>query len=137
MSLYGNLLTKEWSTNQRVVDSVDDRLTEFLGSFTRKGRFSIEFGFFICTTEWNPRRKKHTIVNTGDYCTLTIQDGIVLNREKIPNVLRILDAAGIMTPLPVFKGEEMILYTPRGKDWIEFEDLGRDDTFYMTYYSID
>ena len=66
MSLYGNPSIMEWLVIQYATGDVDDRLTEFLDSFKKKGRFSIEFGFFTCTVVWNSRSKKHTIVNIGE-----------------------------------------------------------------------
>ena len=133
MSLYGTPSIMEWLVIQYATGDVDDRLTEFLDSFKKKGRFSIEFGFFTCTVVWNSRSKKHTIVNIGERHTLTIKDGIILNREEIHDVLRILDTADISAPLPVFKGEEATLYTLKDGGWVKLEELREDNTFYVAY----
>ena len=128
------------SGNQAVHSSprtLDDRLAGFLDSFRREGWFSVEFGFFVCSTEWDPHNKEHTIVNAGEHYTLAIRDGIVLNREEIPNVLSILDAAGIADPLPAFDGEELDIYTLEDGNWVEYEDLGAENNFYVSYYSVD
>ena len=115
----------------------DNRLNEFLESFQRKGWFSIEFGFFVRSIEWDQRFKEHIIANSGEHHTLTIKDGIILNREVIPNVLGVLDDAGIADPLPKFEGEELYFYALEGGKWVRHEDVKGDNNFYVTYYSVD
>lgn len=128
-------------TTQANVRNLDNRLGRFLESFAQGGWFSIEFGFFVPGTEWDPHCKEHVSVNVGEHYGLVVKNGFVLNREEIPNVLGILDAAGITEALPAFKeehlGGSMGMYTLDGDNWVSAEETEEDGFFYMTCYSIE
>ena len=121
----------------------DDRLDKFLEGFMQFGWFSVEFGFFTPGTEWDPHCSKHVSVNTGEHYNLVIRDGFILNREEIPNVLSILDAAGIESPLPAFSdevlhGKGLALFTLNSDDdWVSSEETEEEDFFYVTFYSVE
>ena len=120
------------------VRSPDERLDQFLESFMRDGWFSVEFGFFAPTPEWDPHCKEHEMVNTGEHYNLVIKNGFVLNREEIPNVLSILDAAGITDALPTFNGDELDIYTlDKDGNWVNPDEAEEDNFFYMSYYSLE
>ena len=88
----------------------DNRLDAFLESFTRDGWFWVRFFFLKPGTKWYGYNEQ--IPATKDtYCTLVIKDGYILNREEIPNILDILDTAGITNALPPFNGNELEPYT--------------------------
>ena len=162
MSLYGNFTLKEWSdfhcitkdigdpfcktlkdnnkpmAAQNATQNLDGRLDKFLESFMQNGWFSVEFGFFAPNIEWDSHCKEHVAVNVGRHYSLTIKDGLVLNREEIPNVLSILDAAGVTNALPVFSGKELDLYTLDDDDnWVSSEETKDENFFYATYYSLE
>lgn len=128
----------ERPTTKSNVRSLDSRLDQFLESFMRSGWFSVEFGFFTPDTEWDPHCKEMASVNAGEHYNLAIKDGFILNREEIPNVLSILDAAGITNALPAFNGNELDLYTlDDGGNWVSSEEAREENFFYMTFYSIE
>ena len=116
----------------------DNRLDRFLKSFRRNGWFSLEFGFYEAGQKWDWNRKELVTVNAGVHHTLTIKDGFILNREEIPNVLSILDAAGITNALPAFNGNELELYTlDDDGNWVSSEEAKEENFFYMTFYSVE
>lgn len=128
----------ERPTTKNNVRSLDSRLDQFLESFMRNGWFSVEFGFFTPGTEWDPHCKEMTPVNTGEHYNLVIKNGFILNREEIPNVLGILDAAGITNALPAFIGNELDLYTlDDDGNWVSSEGAREENFFYMTFYSVE
>ena len=127
----------ERPTTKNNVRSLDSRLDQFLESFMRNGWFSVEFGFFTPGTEWDPHCKEMATINTGEHYNLAIKDGFILNREEIPNVLGILDAAGITNALPAFRGNELDLYTlDDDGNWVSSEEAREENFFYMTFYSV-
>ena len=127
----------ERPTTKNNVRSLDSRLDQFLESFMRNGWFSVEFGFFTPGTEWDPHCKEMATINTGEHYNLAIKDGFILNREEIPNVLGILDAAGITNALPAFRGNELDLYTlDDDGNWVGSEEAREENFFYMTFYSV-
>ena len=119
------------------VRCLDNRLDQFLESFMRYGWFSVEFGFFTPGTEWDPHCKEMAPVNTGEHHNLAIKDGFILNREEIPNVLSILDEAGITNALPALKGNELDLYTlDDDGNWVSSKEAKEENFFYVTFYSV-
>lgn len=116
----------------------DGRLDKFLEGFMQNGRFSVEFGFFTPDTEWDPHCSEHVSVDTGEHYNLVIKDGFILNREEIPNVLSILDAAGITNALPAFNGNELDLYTlDDDGNWVSSEEAREENFFYTTFYFVE
>lgn len=114
----------------RPTQNLDKRIRDFFGSFANVGWFSVEIGI--------------TKVNRlGDFsrcsANIIIKNGTVLNMEDISGVLDVLDNAGIVTPLPAFHGEELVLYTiDENGGWIDAEVADKEEDFlYVTYYSID
>lgn len=127
----------ERPATRKNVRSLDNRLDQFLESFAQDGWFSVEIGFFDPETQWDSRRKEHDIVNTGEHYNLVIKNGFVLNREEIPNVLSILDAAHIANALPAFSGNELDLYTLNDDgEWVSPEETKENGFFYATYHSV-
>ena len=120
------------------MQNLDKRLGNFLASFAKDGWFSVEIGI----TEL-----RQVLQIPGDYYreelirhhfNIVVKNGLVLNMDEIPNVLDILDEAGITDPLPEFHGEELTLYTfDEDGNWI---DAGvadeKEDLFYVTYHSL-
>lgn len=124
--------------SQNIARSTDIRLSKFLESFVRNGRFLVEFGFFVPGTEWDPHCNERIQTNVGEYYTLTINNGFILNREAIPDVLSILDDVGIVDALPAFNGEELHCYTlDASGNWIDIGETKKKNFFYVTYYPID
>ena len=128
----------EHPTARNTVRRPDNRLDLFLKSFMRNGWFSLEFGFYEAGQKWDWNREELVTVNAGVHHTLTIKDGFVLNREEIPNVLSILDAAGITNALPAFNGNELELYTlDDDGNWVSSEEAKEEHFFYVTFYSVE
>lgn len=123
--------------SQNDTRSSDDRLDKFLESFVRDGWFSVELGFFISGKEWNPHNGEFVPANIGKHCCLSIRDGFVLNREEIPNILSILDTAGIKNALPAFDGKEVYPYILVDGGWTRPDGVKKTPFFYVSYYSID
>ena len=122
---------------KNIARRLDNRLDQFLESFMRNGWFSVEFGFFTPGTEWDPHCKEQVPVNAGEHYSLVIKDGFILNREEIPNVLSILDTAGITNALPAFNGNELDLYTlDDNGNWVSSEGAKEENFFYTTFYSV-
>ena len=120
------------------VRNLDNRLVQFLESFMRNGWFSVEFGFFTPGSEWDPHCKEQTFVNNGEHYNLVILDGFILNRGEIPNVISILDAAGITNALPAFNGNEQDLYTLNDEgNWVNSKEVQEENFFYISYYSVE
>ena len=120
-----------------IIQKPDNRLDKFLKGFMRNGWFSIEFGFFAPGIEWNPHFKKQTHINTGEHRNLVIKDGFILNKEEIPNILSMLDTAGITNALPAFAGNELDIYTLDNDNWVIAKDINEEDFFYVSYYSVE
>ena len=118
----------------------DDRLDLFLTSFMRDGWFSVELGIFSPESEWDPRHKERSPINVGEYYSLVIKNGFVMNRDEIPYILEFLDGKGITKPLPKFDGVELDLYTlsDDGSRWVNVSRLEKveENFFYTTYYCI-
>lgn len=133
----------ERPAKRSTVRRLDDRLDKFLEGFMQSGWFSVEFGFFTPGTEYNPHCHEHVSVNASEHYNLVIKDGFILNREEIPNVLDILDAAGIKEALPAFSDEGRLnpglgLFTlNEDGNWVSSEEAKEDDFFYVTFYSIE
>ena len=120
-----DVASSERPTTRTNVRNLDSRLDKFLESFMRNGWFSVKFGFFNPGFEWG-------------HCSLTIKDGFVLNREEIPSVLSVLDAANITNALPAFDGNELEFYTLDGDgNWTRYEEAKEEDLFYMTFCSVE
>ena len=125
-------------TSQQKMRGIDDRLSVFLKSFMRDGWFSLEFGFFVPGTEWDPHCKEHISTNIGESCNLIIRNGFILNREEIPDVLNVLDDVGIVDVLPTFNGEELKRYTLNTHgQWVTPEEVKKENFFYVSYYSLE
>ena len=129
------------SAVRNIARKPDNRLDQFLKGFMQDGWYSVEFGFFLPDTEWNPHLKECVEVNAGEHYNLFIRDSFILNREEIPNVLSILDAAGITKALPTLEEEDfnkdLIFYTlDDNGNWVSPEEAKEDAFFYMTCYSV-
>jgi hypothetical protein len=129
----------ERPAKRSTVRRLDDRLDKFLEGFMQSGWFSVEFGFFTPGTEYDPHCHEQVFVNMGEHCNLVIKDGFILNREEIPNVLDILDAAGIKEALPAFSDERQLDLFTLNEDgnWVSSKEAKEDDFFYVTFYSIE
>lgn len=118
---------------------IDGRLNLLLESFMRPGWYSVEFGIQTPTEElvWRPDDKDYvSVVTTTDHCNLVIKDGFILNNEDIPDVLGILDDAGITEALPTFEGkEESAAYTLNGGQWVK-TIAPEEGRFYASFYSV-
>ena len=123
--------------SQNDTRSSDDRLDKFLESFVRDGCFLVELGFFIPGKEWDPHDKEFVPTNIGRYYSLVIRNGFVLNREEIPDILNVLDDAGIMDPLPAFDGKELDYYALVGGNWVHPSEDEKTPFFYTSYFSVD
>ena len=123
---------------QDIVRDSDERLNNFLGSFMRNGWFSVEFGIFTPGTEWDSHCKESAVVDAGEHYSLAIKNGFILNRGEIPNVLGVLDAAGITNALPAFSGKELELYTlDDNGNWVSSAKAKEENFFYVTYSSLE
>jgi len=125
---------------QKFLRGIDSRLNKFMESFMREGHFSIEFGFFVYGgTEWDPQYKEHCTVDAGEHYNLIVKNGFILNMEDVPNVISILNLAGIEKALPAFDGKELVDYTLSndGNCWIKSEETKRKNFFHVSYYSVD
>ena len=80
MSLYGSFTLKEWLALHCVTKDIDDLFRKAL-------------------------KDNDEPMAVLALAKLIIKDGFILNSEEIPNVLSILDAAGIENPLPAFSDE--------------------------------
>ena len=116
--------------------NLNKRLEKFLASFAKNGWFSVEIGI----TEVD-----HIQCSSGDYdnfvrhhYNIGVKNGFILTMNEIPNVLDILDEAGILDPLPIFHGEELVLYTfDEDGNWVDAKVADKkEDFFYVTYYSL-
>lgn len=117
----------------------DCRLDLFLNCFMKTGWYSVEFGIQTPTEElvWRPDTKDYVpVVTTDDHCNLVIKDGFILNNEDIPDVLSILDDAGITESLPAFEGkEELVTYTLSEGRWVKTIEP-EEGYFYTSFYSV-
>ena len=114
------------------------RLEKFLEGFMDGGWYSVEVGLFVLGSEWDYHTKETVPANVGERYFLVFRDGYLLDGgEDIPNILGVLDAAGIKDALPTFKGNELDLYTlsDEGK-WVSSKEAKEDTFFYVSYYSI-
>ena len=116
---------------------IDGRLNLLLESFMRPGWYSVEFGIQTPTElVWRPDAKDYVPVTTDDHCNLVIKDGFILNNEDIPDVLEILDDAGITEALPTFEGkEELATYTLNEGQWVK-TIAPEEGRFYSSFYSV-
>lgn len=116
--------------------NLDKRLNGFLASFAKNGWFSVEIGI---TEVDHVRRNSSNYNNTvRHHFNIVVKNGFVLNVEEIPDVLSILDEAGIVEPLPNYHGEEFVLYTlDEDGNWVDAEVANKkEDFFYVTHYSL-
>lgn len=125
-----------FANREHPASNLNKRLEKFLASFAKNGWFSVEIGI----TEVD-----HVQCSSGDYdnfvrhyFNIIVKNGFILNMNEIPNVLDILDEAGIVDPLPEFHGEELALYTfDEDGNWVDARVADKkEDFFYVTYYSL-
>lgn len=124
---------------ERPAQNLNKRLEKFLASFAKNGWFSVEIGI----TEVD-----HVQCSSGDYdnfvrhycniVNIVVKNGFILTMDEIPNVLDILDEAGVTDPLPEFHGEELVLYTlDKDGNWVDAKVAEKkEDFFYVTYHSL-
>ena len=122
----------------KVATCRDRRINNLLSNFRKDGWYSVQLGFFQPVNKWDPHTHEHDYVDCGDRYCFVIRNGEVIYSDERADLVRILNAAGIKEPLPVFNGEELDYYvlSNNGAEWQKAQNEA-EGFFYLSYYSVE